>query len=183
MKLLQSLCVLLVTIGLSTAAIAQSKITAESQLIVKADIVFPFVETQSGALVWKVGKGGAYVSDFVIERKYDFECDYSCSVEVELAADAFGFLETRDEGMPSEHDVYIAYGEASVNRAGDYRPWGNCEFQAEEFYADVEFAVLDFKDEEWIDMSFVNVPPEMMEGPEKGFGPCIAPPAEPKLKP
>jgi hypothetical protein len=182
MRLVQALFVSLVLIAASTATFAQSKISGKSELDVKAKMAFPFTEKQFGALKWKEDGGGLYTSYFVTQRQHDFECDYSCTVDVDLDENDFWYQETRDEGEPSEHRAYLGYGEGAVTREGNFWPRGDCGFQAE-FTANIHFEVLDFVNEEWVDLLLVFAPEEEIEGPDRGWGPCFPPPAEASVTP
>lgn len=177
MKLVQALSISLVLIAASTSTFAQSKIYGKSELKVKAKIAFPFVEKQFGELKWNAKKGGIYSGYFVVDRKYDFECDYSCTLDVDLGKDAFLYIETRGEGEGWEHDIYNGQGEAIVTRIGSIDPRGDCSIQTE-FPTTVYFEVADFAIEEWIDLLFVFGD---IEGPDGDWGPCFPPPAEANL--
>jgi hypothetical protein len=174
MRLVHALSISLVLIAASTATFAQSKIDGKTELTVKAKIAFPFVEEQFGDLKWNAKNGGAYRAHFVVDREYDFECNYSCTIDVDLGANAFSYLETRGMGEGWEHDIYNGHGEAMVIRMGSHDPGGDCSFQSE-FTTTINFEVADFADEEWIDLLFVF---GHVEGPDEGWGPCFPPPAE-----
>lgn len=182
MRFIQALFSFLVIVLASTATFAQSRISGKSEVHINGKIAFPFVEKHFGALHWKAKEGGGYAGHFVIQRKYDFECDYSCLIEVDLPEDAFWFDRTDDAGAPSERDIYMAIGEATVIREGSFQPWGDCDFQAE-FVANINLEVQDYVDQEWIDLLFVWAPDDQMVGDGKGEGPCFAPPAAVKVVP
>ena len=156
MRLILIFSIACLMLGASMTAFGQSKIEAEAKLKVKADLSFPFVERQSSEFKWKDGKGGSMSGQVLKLQENDYLCDYSCSVTADLAGNAFELLETRDEGMDSEHHVYGAHVTATIHQKGKFwDDWGfDCDHE-EEYNSEINLEVLDFTTEGWIDMAFI----------------------------
>jgi hypothetical protein len=150
----------------SMSALGQSKIEAEAEFEIKAEIAFPFKEKQITGLEWEYGEGGEWFSQVVKNHEHSFMCDYSCTISAELAEDAFFFLETREANTEGEHDVYIAEVNATIQRRGQISGWGYCDFE-EEYSDPFILEVQDFKTEGWIDLTFMwgNPGPPCFTGP------------------
>lgn len=168
-----------VTLGISIAALGQSRIEAAAELKIKGETAFPFKENQMTGFKWKYGTGGELFSRVVRNQELDFLCDYSCTMTAEIAEDAFYFWETRGESTEHEHDVYLADVIVTIKQQGKFHEFSPIACSNhEEFDLPLTIEVLDFIGEGLIDHALVHG--EFNPWP---VGPCWVDPMFVKMKP